>query len=233
MRCTVSKILKFLPKFGYNLSVQSAVFHFFSPFLTLLTCMVFLDSVSRTSKFSTPWTSSFKVAPMTALPPPWCRLYQACRFCSRCWDLQRPHSSPYKPHTSRVPNFIFEFLTLEDGTNRLSLNVVRNYHYSLRNNREERWNYEIKNPSYVLNLLLFGSFILPPGASASLVLSILPQLRYRHTERIQIFCCHVGCVIILCLNKFCAVGGCVLQFGQLAGVVYCASRIAVRTLLKN
>jgi len=31
-----------------------------------------------------------------------------------------------------------EFLTPEDGTDRLSLNSVRNYHYSLRNNPEER-----------------------------------------------------------------------------------------------
>jgi hypothetical protein len=90
-------------------------------------------------------------------------------------------------------------VTLEDGTDRLSRNVVRNDHYTLRNNREERRNYEIKNPSYVLNFLLFGSFILPPGAAAPLVLSILQQLQYRHTERIQNLCYRVG-----------AVGGCVL-----------------------
>jgi len=188
------------------------LFFIFSPppSLPLLTWMVSLDSVSRTSKFSTPWTSSFKIAPMTALHPPCCHLYQACRLCPRYWDLKRPQSSPYKPHTSSVPCSLFGFVTLEDVTGRLFWNVVRNYHYTLCNNREERWNYEIKNPSYVLNFLLFGSFILPPGPAAPLVLSILPQFRYRHTERIQNLCYHVGCVIILCLNKFCAVGGCVL-----------------------
>ena len=53
---------------------------------------------------------------------------------------QRPHSSLYKPRTNWIPDFLFGFLTLEDGTDKLSRNVLRNYHYTLRNNREERWN---------------------------------------------------------------------------------------------
>jgi hypothetical protein len=100
--------------------------------------------------------------------------------------IQRPHSSLCKPRTNWISDFLFGFLTLEDGTDRLSRNVLRNCHYTLRNNREERWNYDIKNPGFVLNFLLFGSFILPPGAAAPLALSILPTLPYRHTvQRIQ------------------------------------------------
>jgi len=34
--------------------------------------------------------------------------------------------------------FLFEFLTIQDGTNKLSRSVGKNYHYSLRNNPEER-----------------------------------------------------------------------------------------------
>ena len=195
------------------ISPVSYMFYCFSFFFfSFLTWMISLDSVSHTSKFSTPRKSSFQVAPMTApLPPPCCHLYQACRLSPRYWDLQRPHSSLSKPRTSRVPGFLFGILTHEDGTDRSSRNAVRNYHYTLRNKREEHRNYEIKNPSYVLNFLLFGSFILPLGAEAPLAHSILPQLRYRHNEqRIQNFCYHVGCVIILGLNAFCAAGGCVL-----------------------
>jgi hypothetical protein len=42
--------------------------------------------------------------------------------------------------SSRVknPRIIFGFLTPEDGTDRLSRNVGKNYHYSLCNNPEER-----------------------------------------------------------------------------------------------
>jgi hypothetical protein len=35
-----------------------------------------------------------------------------------------PYSSHYKPHT-RFPSFLFGFLTLEDGTNRLLQNVSK------------------------------------------------------------------------------------------------------------
>jgi len=48
----------------------------------------------------------------------------------------RPHSSLYKSHT-RVPGFLFGFLTFEDGTDRLSQNVCKWLPYLLRNNPED------------------------------------------------------------------------------------------------
>jgi hypothetical protein len=48
------------------------------------------------------------------------------------------HSSRYKL-CARVPCFLFGFLILEDGTDRLSTEtLVRNYHYLLCNNTKER-----------------------------------------------------------------------------------------------
>jgi hypothetical protein len=69
------------------------------------------------------------------------------RFAS-VWDITqhimaipcRRFRTTYRSHFSRVDKipFFFDFFNLEDGTDRMSRNVSKNYHYTLRNVPEER-----------------------------------------------------------------------------------------------
>ena len=64
-----------------------------------------------------------------------CALMACYAACSGNLPTYRDNLSD--PYSSAKKNLL-GFLTLEDRTYRLSRNVMRNYHYTLRNNPEER-----------------------------------------------------------------------------------------------
>jgi hypothetical protein len=69
-------------------------------------------------------------------PLPSNHLHQPCWLAPHCWQLITVHTVPYI-NSVRTASCLVGFLTLEDGTNKLSKTLVRNYRYLLRNNPEE------------------------------------------------------------------------------------------------
>jgi hypothetical protein len=122
----------------------------FSPILLFLFCIHLLTTCFTVyffllSVFLSPApVRNFRLPELFASKQHWCLYFPHPPTCINPIGWHQTTATYHCPHSSQyelcasVPCFLFGFLTLEDGTDRLSTETsVRNYHYLLCNNTEE------------------------------------------------------------------------------------------------